>query len=36
MYKSMRDAIRYRQKRISGKSGDSGDEGAIVEGAQED
>lgn len=26
MYKSIRDALRYRQKKITGKSGDSGDE----------
>lgn len=26
MYKSIRDAVRYRQKKVSGKSGDSGDE----------
>lgn len=26
MYKSIRDAVRYRQKKVSGKSGDSGDD----------
>lgn len=26
MYKSMRDALRYRQKKITGKSGDSGND----------
>lgn len=31
----MRDAIRYRQKRISGKSGDSGDDVAIDESSQD-
>lgn len=31
----MRDAIRYRQKRICGKSGDSGDEASIDESTQD-
>lgn len=26
MYKSIRDAVRYRQKKVTGKSGDSGDD----------
>lgn len=29
MYKSIRDAVRYRRKKIPGKSGDSGDENMI-------
>lgn len=32
----MRDALRYRQKRISGKSGDSGDDVSIDELTQDD
>lgn len=36
MYKSMRDALRYQNKRISGKSGDSGDEISIDETSKDD
>lgn len=36
MYKSMRDALRYRKKRISGKSGDSGDDVSIDESSKDD
>lgn len=31
MYKSIRDSVRYRQKKVGGKSGDSGDESAFEE-----
>lgn len=35
IYKSMRDAHRYRQKKIAGKSGDSGDEMHIDESSKD-